>query len=145
MSRDYPAYPLPAVLAMVARGGRVLLVRRGKPPGPDKWGFPGGLVELGETVAQAAERELREETGITAQAGPVADVLTIISRDQDGHVKNHYIAMALPMVWQAGEAVAASDAAEAGWFTLAEIATMTCHPDLPRLAELMLGACAQPG
>jgi 8-oxo-dGTP diphosphatase len=143
MTRDYPAYPLPAVLAMLVRDGRVLLVRRGKQPGPDKWGFPGGLVELGETVAQAAQRELLEETGITAQAGNVADVLTIITRDGAGRVKNHYVAMAVPMVWQAGDAVAASDAAEAGWFTLADMATMPCHPDLPRLAELMMGACAQ--
>lgn len=142
MSRDYPAFPLPAVLAMVARDGRVLVVRRGTQPGPDKWGFPGGLIELGETVAQAAQRELREETGIIAQAGAVTEVLSIITRDESGRIKNHYIAMAVPMIWQAGEAVAASDAVEAGWFTLDEIGAMTCHPDLPRLAEFVLGACA---
>jgi 8-oxo-dGTP diphosphatase len=143
MSRDYPAYPLPAVLAMVTRNGRVLLVRRGKQPTPDKWGFPGGLVELGETVAQAAQRELLEETGITAEAGTVTDVLTIITRDEAWRIKNHYVAMAVSMTWLAGEALAASDAIEAGWFTLAEIATMSCHPDLERLAASIMGACAQ--
>lgn len=145
MSRDYPAHPMPAVLAMVARGARVLLVRRGKQPGSDKWGFPGGLVELGETIAEAATRELAEETGITAEAGAVAEVLSIITRDETGRIKNHYVAMAVPMIWLAGEAVAASDAAEAGWFTLDDIAAMSCHPDLPRLAALMIGACAQKG
>lgn len=139
MSRDYPAHPLPAVLAMVARAGRVLLVRRDKPPGPDKWGFPGGLMELGETVAEAAQRELQEETGITAAPGAVAEVLTIITRDESGRIKNHYVAMAVPLTWLAGEAVAASDACEAGWFTLDDIATMPCHPDLARLAALMIG------
>lgn len=138
MTRDYPIQPLPAVLAMVARHGRVLLVRRGKPPDRDKWGFPGGLVEVGETVAEAAMRELAEETGVRAEAGAVAEVLSVISRDAGNRVRNHYILLAVRMTWQAGEPVAASDAAEAGWFTLEAIAHMDCHPDLPRLAAALL-------
>ncbi|MCR6630768.1 MAG: NUDIX hydrolase [Magnetospirillum sp.] len=137
-SRDYPTHPLPAVIAMVARKGRVLLVRRGKGTAPDPWGFPGGLVEVGETVAEAAVRELAEETGVTAEAGPVAEVLDIIQCDKDGRVRTHFILNAVPCRWLAGEPAAASDAIEAGWFTLDQIAAMTCHPNLPRLAKAIL-------
>ena len=58
--------PVPGVLAVVARGRQVLLVRRAKNPDVGKWGFPGGRIELGETAAEAAVRELREETGVLA-------------------------------------------------------------------------------
>lgn len=140
-SRDYPAHPLPAVVAMVTRGDRVLLVRRGKGPGFDPWGFPGGLIEVGETVTEAALRELAEETGVRAEAGPVAEIIDIIVRDDAGRVRNHYLLNAVPCRWLAGEPAAASDAIAAGWFTLAEIAGMPCHPHLPRLAAARL---AQP-
>lgn len=138
MSRDYPHHPLPAVLAMVTRGGKVLLARRGKGDTPDPWGFPGGLIEVGESVLAAAERELAEETGIRAAAERVAEVLDIIIHDGDGRVCSHFIANAVRMAWVSGEPVAASDVVECGWFTLAEIAGMSCHPNLPRLAAAML-------
>ena len=138
MNRDYPAHPLPAVLAMVARDGRVLLARRGKGREPDPWGFPGGLIEVGETVLAAAERELAEETGIHARAEAVVEVLDIIVHDYAGRVKNHFIAHAVRMSWQRGEPVAASDVVETGWFTPAQIAALPCHPILPRLAAALL-------
>lgn len=136
MTRDYPSHPLAAVLALVARDGKVLLVRRNK--SPDKWGFPGGLIELGETVAEAALRELAEETGVIAEAGAVADVLSIIVRDDDGRVKNHYVLSAVMCLWIAGEPVAASDALEAGWFTPDEWRGLACHPDVGRLATALV-------
>ena len=73
--RRYPERPIVGVLAVVMRGDRVLVVRRANPPMPGRWGFPGGVLELGETVAQGAMRELFEETGIKAEA---AGPLTII-------------------------------------------------------------------
>lgn len=137
MSRDYPAHPLPAVMSMVARDGRVLLVRRGKGPATDPWGFPGGVVELGETVPEAAMRELLEETGIHARPEAVVEVLDVIRRDETGRVKTHVVLAAVRMAWLAGDPVAASDAVEAGWFTLDQIAAMPCHPHLPRLAAAL--------
>lgn len=139
MSRDYPAHPLPAVIALVARDGRVLLARRGKGPEPDPWGFPGGLVELGETVTAAAARELLEETGVVARPAAVVEVLDVIQRDDSGRVRTHFVLTAVRLEWQSGEPVAASDAIEAGWFSLDQIATLRCHPHLPRLAAALVG------
>lgn len=139
MNRDYPSHPLPAVIAMVARGDRVLLARRGKGSVPDPWGFPGGLIEPGETVLAAAMRELAEETGIRARAEAVVEVLDVIAHDQDGRVKTHFILNAVRMHWLAGEPAAASDVIACGWFTLDQISTMPSHPNLPRLAATLLG------
>lgn len=138
MGRDYPKHPLPAAIAMVARDGKVLLVRRGKGTGTDPWGFPGGLIEVGETVLDAAMRELAEETGIQARAEQVVEVWDMIVRDAVGRVKTHFILNAVRMHWLAGEPVAASDASAAGWFSLDDIAAMPCHPNLPRLAAALL-------
>jgi 8-oxo-dGTP diphosphatase len=123
---------------MVARADHVLLARWGKGSTPDPWGFPGGLVEVGETVAEAAARELKEETGITAEPGRVVEVLDIILKDGDGRVKTHFILHAVPCRWLAGEPAPASDVVATDWFTLDQIATMPSHPNLGRLAAKLL-------
>ena len=85
--RRYPDRPIVGVLAVVLRGERVLVVRRANPPMPGRWGFPGGVLELGETVAQGAMRELHEETGVIAEAiGPLT-VIDTIDRDNEGRVR----------------------------------------------------------
>jgi 8-oxo-dGTP diphosphatase len=138
MSRDYPAHPLPAVLAALVKDGRLLLVQRAKETPPRRWGLPGGLIELGESPARAAERELLEETGIHAEPGPVIDVFDVIDPDGQGRFRTHYVVLVVRCHWLAGEACPASDAACAGWFTLAEIADLHAHPNLGRLATVLL-------
>jgi ADP-ribose pyrophosphatase YjhB (NUDIX family) len=135
--REYPAYPLPAVLAMVVKDGRVLLAQRDREPDRGKWGFPGGLIECGETVAAAVLRELMEETGLTAEAGPVMEVLDLITRDESGRVRFHYVVAAVRCTWLAGEAVPGSDAARLGWFTPEEIARLPVSKNLPRLVAML--------
>src|SRR5580693_6293999 len=84
-ARRYPERPIVAVLAVVLRPfgqeARVLIVQRAQQPNAGRWGFPGGVLELGETVAEGAMRELKEETGIVAEAAGWLDVHDATSRD----------------------------------------------------------------
>ena len=70
--RRYPDRPIVGVLAVVLRDERALVVRRSNPPLAGRWGFPGGVLEFGETVAEGAMRELVEETGVVAEPSGVS-------------------------------------------------------------------------
>lgn len=135
MSRQYPSHPLPAALAIVIRDGKALLVRRGSEPNRGIWGFPGGLIEVGESPAQAAIRELFEETGITASPGPVIDVFDSITLDPDGGVIYHFLLVAVLCRWEAGDGKAGDDAHDLGWYAADGLADITCAPDLARVFE----------
>ncbi|WP_343611706.1 NUDIX hydrolase [Novosphingobium sp.] len=87
--------PVPATIAAVIRDGSVLLVRRANPPDVGLWGFPGGKIDFGETIAQAAVRELLEETGIQAEAGPVFNCVDVLDRAEDGTIRHHYFLIAV--------------------------------------------------
>jgi len=119
--------PIPAVIAVVVRDGEALLVRRANPPDEGLWGFPGGKIEFGETVADAAIRELREETGIAAEARDVITTLDILVPSEDGSIRQHYILIAMRCRWLSGEPVAGDDALEARWFRVSDL-------DIGRLA-----------
>lgn len=116
--------PVAGVLAVVPRNGQVLLVRRAKPPDRGMWGFPGGRIEPGETAAEAAMRELREETGVGASAGNVLTAIDVVDRSEDGELRHHFVLVAVRCRWVSGEGRAADDALEARWFTLEEIRAM---------------------
>jgi ADP-ribose pyrophosphatase YjhB (NUDIX family) len=124
------------VLAVVLRGDRVLVVRRANPPMPGRWGFPGGVLELGETVAQGAMRELLEETGVTAEAAGPLTVIDTIDRDGEGRVRYHYTLVAVIGHWQSGEGVAGDDADEIAWLTRTEIIEQNL-PIAPALLSLL--------
>ncbi len=113
--RGYPDVPRVAVGAVVFHADRVLLVRRGKPPADGLWAIPGGTVELGETLAQAAEREIREETGIRITALEPIYVFDMVERDAAGRVRYHYVIVDLASHYRGGELQAGDDAAEARW------------------------------
>jgi 8-oxo-dGTP diphosphatase len=135
-NRRYPDRPIVGVLAVVMRGDRVLVVRRANPPMPGRWGFPGGVLELGETVAQGAMRELAEETGVEAEAGGPLTVIDTIDRDPEGRVRYHYTLVAVVGQWRSGEGVAGDDADEVAWLTRAEIVAQNL-PTAPALLPLI--------
>jgi len=138
--RLYPERPIIGCLAVVRRGERVLLAERSVPPGAGKWGFPGGMQELGETVHACAERELMEETGI--RAAPVATLTSLdaIRRDDDGRVKAHFTLVCVLLDWQAGEGTPIEDAHRLGWFTPEEAAKLDTFPNALRVMRLALAA-----
>jgi len=140
MSRDYPAAPMVGILSIVRRGDRFLLVRRAKEPNLGRWGFPGGVQELGETVIEGARRELMEETGLAAGDGHAVTTLDAIERDPSGRVRYHYTLIAVLMADVAGEPVAADDAAEVGWFGLADLDGI---PTIAALTPLMVDLLTQ--
>jgi len=139
--RRYPERPIVGVLAVVLRGDRVLVVRRANPPMPGRWGFPGGVLELGETVAQGAMRELFEETGVKAEAASPLTVMDTIDRDSEGRVRYHYTLVAVIGHWRSGEGVAGDDADEVAWLTRAEIIErgLPTAPALLPLLDLAVG------
>ncbi|WP_368407154.1 NUDIX hydrolase [Sulfitobacter sp. THAF37] len=93
-------------------------MRRAHPPDAGKWGFPGGKIELGETVHAAALRELSEETGISAEPLRAFGTLDVFDRAADGGLNRHFVLIAVLCRWTAGQPVAADDALEARWFDL---------------------------
>jgi 8-oxo-dGTP diphosphatase len=113
--------PVPAVIAVVIREDQALLVRRANPPDTGLWGFPGGKIEFGETVREAAIRELLEETGVQAEAQDIITMLDILVRDSSGAMQQHFILIAVRCRWISGEPTAGDDALEAGWFAIAEL------------------------
>jgi 8-oxo-dGTP diphosphatase len=139
-SRRYPERPIVGVLAVVLRGEKALVVRRANPPMAGRWGFPGGVLELGETVAAGAMRELLEETGVVADPiGPLT-VIDTIDRDQEGRVRFHYTLVAVRARWRSGEGIAADDADEVAWLSRADIVEgrLLTAPALLPLIELAL-------
>ena len=122
MGTEYPDAPRLAVGGVVIKDDRVLLVCRGKPPAFGEWAIPGGSVELGETLQQAVERELLEETGITVRAGEICHTFQAVKRDDDGRVRFHYVIIDLTAEYLSGEPVPASDVTEAAWLTSGDLA-----------------------
>jgi ADP-ribose pyrophosphatase YjhB (NUDIX family) len=113
--------PRLAVSACVWRGDRFLLVERGKEPNRGLWSLPGGSVDFGETLADAAARELREETAVEADLRHLVDVVEAIRHDDMGRPSRHYVIAVLGGPWRAGEPVAGEDAAQAEWLTVGEL------------------------
>jgi len=113
--------PKIGALAVVLHQEQVLLVQRSKQPDAGLWGFPGGHVEWGETVLQAAERELLEETGITAEPLHYLDNLDLLKRDDEGQVSVHYLLVGVACQYISGEPEAGDDAKDASWFPIDQI------------------------
>jgi ADP-ribose pyrophosphatase YjhB (NUDIX family) len=124
MHREFPEHPLVGVGAVIIEDDRVVLVKRLHPPMQDQWSIPGGVLELGETVREAAIREAREETGLIVEPGELLGVYDRILRSPEQRVQYHYVLIDFLCRRVAGDLAAATDAAEVRWFA---------REDLPRL------------
>lgn len=114
----------------------MLLVKRGSQPYRGYWGLPGGAVELGETVAAALAREVREETGLDVTVGKFLDYIDAISRDEDGRVRYHYVIFFFVAEVTGGTLTPSSDAAEAAWFEPEALRALPLTPGADRILAL---------
>jgi len=121
MAREYPEHPVVGVGAVVVRDGRALIVRRGHEPRKGEWSLPGGMLDLGESLADAARREVKEETGLDVEIGPIIETFDRVHRDDQGRIRYHFVIVDF-VCWSAsGEAVAGSDAEDVAWVTADEV------------------------
>ena len=127
-SNHYPDRPRVAVGAIVFKEDAVLLVQRGQPPAEGTWAIPGGSVVVGETLQQAAEREILEETGVLIRAGEPVYTFDVIERDEQGRVRFHYVIVDLSAEHVGGTPRAASDVADARWISAAELPRLKVSP-----------------
>ncbi|MSP11386.1 MAG: NUDIX domain-containing protein [Chloroflexi bacterium] len=134
----YPARPRVAVGVLVRQEQQVLLVRRGKAPAKGVWTLPGGSVELGESLKQAAAREIREETGLEVGIDEVIYVFETIQRDDHERIEYHYVIIDFLAHVIGGQLQAADDSEDAVWASLADMDNLTVHPVTYRLAFEML-------
>ena len=133
--REFPNRPWVGIGAVIFRGDRVLLARRGKPPRLGAWSLPGGAQHVGEGAIECARRELLEETGITAGPLILADVIDAVNRDADGRVRYHYTIIDYCGHWAAGEARPGDAVAEIAWAAPDELAAYALTRDARAVIE----------
>jgi len=135
-SRSYPERPIVGIGAVVMGPTGILLIKRGKPPRKGSWSLPGGAQKLGETVDEAARREVKEETGLEVDILGLIDVVDSIRRDDDGAIEFHYTLVDVAATLSGGALAAGSDASDARWFSLEEIAEMNLWSETQRIIVL---------
>jgi 8-oxo-dGTP diphosphatase len=136
-ARTYPTRPYLAVSAAIFRDGRVLIVRRGRPPAHGLYTLPGGGVELGETLEDAVIREVREETGLAIAPLALIGFREAIGRDAAGRVERHFVILPFAARWIGGEIALNEELAEADWRQPAELSGLKTTDGL---AEIVAAA-----
>lgn len=143
MKREYPDTPLVGVGAVIVEAGRVLLVKRGHPPLLGDWSIPGGVLEVGETVREAAVREAREETSLMVESQELLGVFDRVIRDEAGRVRYHYVLVDFLCRRVEGEPLAAGDADAVRWFTPQELRQLPLAQDTADVIRLGLEKAAK--
>lgn len=134
VNRRYPAAPLVGVGVVVFNHqGEVLLVKRGKPPRAGEWSIPGGLIDLGERLTDAARREVTEECGITIAIGGFVATFEPILYDAAGEIEYHYVLIDYWATHIAGEAIAHDDALAVVWTPTAGLAEFALRSETTKV------------
>jgi mutator protein MutT len=113
--------PIVGVGAVIVKGGRAVIVKRANEPYKGQWSIPGGRVELGESLHHAVKREMREETGLEVEVGPLIDVFERIEHDAQG-IRYHFVIIDYLCTCVDGALCAGDDAEAAVWVTSEELA-----------------------
>ena len=142
-ARTYPQRPYLAVSAAIVRAGKVLVVRRARQPAQSFYTFPGGAVEVGETLNEAAIREVREETSLAIEPVALAGHREVISRDAQGRVERHFLILCLAAHWRSGDVKLSEELDDARWVTPAEISGLRTTDGLADIAAAAFARLAQ--
>jgi ADP-ribose pyrophosphatase YjhB (NUDIX family) len=143
-TRTYPTRPFLAVSAAIFRDGRVLIVRRARPPAHGLHTLPGGVVEVGETLEQAVIREVREETGLAIAPLELVGFREAIARDAIGRVERHFVILPFAARFVAGEISLSDELAEALWLEPAELAQLKTTEGLAQIVAAAERIAAAP-
>ncbi len=135
-ARSYPRQPVVGVGVVVWLGERVLLVQRAKPPRQGQWSLPGGGLRLGESLRDAARRELREEAGLEVELGEIVASLDLIEHDAEGRVRYHYVLIDFVAEAKAEALCPGDDAADARWFEPAALAALALWEETRKVIAL---------
>ncbi len=142
MQREHPKQPLIGVGALIVENGRVVLIKRGKAPLMGEWSIPGGMLELGETLRQGAEREALEETGLVIHATELLGVFDRVVPDAERKIVYHYVLIDFLCERISGELLAGADADDARWFTPEELAKLPLAEDTAGVIRAAFAKCA---
>jgi ADP-ribose pyrophosphatase YjhB (NUDIX family) len=134
-NRTYPTRPFLAVSAAIIRDGRILVVRRARPPADGLFSLPGGLVETGETLTEAVEREVAEETGLAIEPVALAGFREAIMRDGEQRVKRHFVILSFASRWRSGEFLLNEELSEARWVTREALARLPTTDGLAGIVD----------
>jgi ADP-ribose pyrophosphatase YjhB (NUDIX family) len=143
--RTYPPRPILAVSAAILRDGKVLIVRRARPPAGGLFSLPGGVVEVGETLAEALAREVQEETSLAIEPVAPAGYREVIARDGDDRVERHFVILPFAARWLAGEPMLNEELSEWRWVDPGEIAGLPTTPGLAGIVATAVERLRQAG
>jgi len=143
-ARTYPTRPYLAVSAAIFRNGRVLIVRRARPPADGLYTLPGGGVEPGETLEQAVVREVREETALEIELIALAGYRQAIARDGEGRIERHFVILPFAARWIAGEVLLNDELTDARWLAPAELSGLKTTEGLAQIVAAAAERIAVP-
>ena len=135
--RTNPQRPFLAVSAAIFRNGKVLVVRRARKPALNLYTLPGGAVEAGETLVEAAIREVREETSLSIEPVALAGHREVIARDDAGKVERHFVILCFASRWLSGEPVLSDELDDSRWVDPSELGN---YRNTDGLAEIVIAA-----